>query len=440
MGKSKRRVNEKELGKTLEALRFTLNQSAGPVDADYSNPSFLGGLHRHQKFLRDHKMISNSPGYERSQFRRLSFFLNRKYPKLMFGNNVKAMACLCLSEWIRPLEEWKPKGKSQERMLRGLATHLHCKYPTPEFLFPWFTPRRPYEFNRQIVTSVRGRGGPTISGISINLFFYLAHGGSMRKAQERGVLNLPMTKKMAHIFMTTKAKYSIIEALRRAETLGLGYDQTVFDKVLGIPDYNEIGNLRDEAFRRNYLQWLGNHPMLAQEQAAPLFDYAKHRRAEDRNFILTGRSPMAMLQSMEQWHAEQYHDYYNWGNKNREFKPSGIIPATWSKTEKLKGGAEYEQIWAIQELLTDKELRKEGRAMHHCVGSYGDSIERGNCSIWSLRCLDPTDTTKRIATIEVRASRIVQVCGPCNAKTEKSHLKAIDKWAGKNNLTTAKWL
>jgi hypothetical protein len=145
---------------------------------------------------------------------------------------------------------------------------------------------------------------------------------------------------------------------------------------------------------------------------------------------------------MEAWHTEQYQDHYNWGNQNRMFEPSGLDPSTWSVTKKLKSktGAEYEQIWVIEELLSDKELRKEGRAMHHCVGSYGDACYKGTCSIWSLRYLDPMDTTKRIATIEVRGSKIVQVRGVCNIKPEKSELRRIEKWAVSNKLKMSSYI
>ncbi len=442
MGKKKRKINPQLLLESLAALEngtktasvdFTRTMSP----TIFAQDNFLSGLQRHKEFAR--RLFNKyRPDWQGVQFRQLVLHLNKNYPKLMWGHNVQAMICMSLSEWVRPLEEWRPRGKSQEKMLRSLAAHLHCKYPTPQFLFRWFEPNNGYTFSRGMETMSYN---PQIKGIGLNLFFYLAHGGSMRKAKEKGHLNVPMTKKMAHIFVNTKAKYSIVEAIRRSQVTGMGYDDNTYQKIIAIADYtDQIGTAEVEAFRGDFIQWLGIHPMLAREQVSPLFDYIKHRRFEDNAFVLTGRSPLALLQGMNEWHAEQFRGYYDWSNQNRVFEPSGLAASTWTTVQKLKNGAEYDQVWGIQELLSDKELRKEGRAMHHCVGSYGHSIKQGTCSIWSLRYLDSLDAAKRIATIEVRAGKVVQVRGVCNALIQKSHMSVINKWASKNNLTVSRYV
>src|SRR5207249_11817888 len=40
-------------------------------------------------------------------------------------------------------------------------------------------------------------------------------------------------------------------------------------------------------------------------------------------------------------------------------------------------------VWSIDEILDSAALRAEGRKMHHCVGAYRASIQKGRSSIWS---------------------------------------------------------
>ena len=38
-------------------------------------------------------------------------------------------------KWVRPVKEWKPRGKSMAPILTSLVTHLFCEYQMPTFWY-----------------------------------------------------------------------------------------------------------------------------------------------------------------------------------------------------------------------------------------------------------------------------------------------------------------
>jgi hypothetical protein len=96
------------------------------------------------------------------------------------------------------------------------------------------------------------------------------------------------------------------------------------------------------------------------------------------------------------------------------------IPAPWYPAGQVNG-------YHIVPLDSAKKLWKEGRAMHHCAGSYDYRVAAGNCYIYSVRQGD-----KRMATVElVREQgkvRPLQIRAACNAKPPKDVKIAVSKW------------
>lgn len=75
------------------------------------------------------------------------------------------------------------------------------------------------------------------------------------------------------------------------------------------------------------------------------------------------------------------------------------------------------ELWCIDEILTSKDLHKEGSTHKHCVASYGHSIINGYTSIWSM-----SRNGEKLITIEVRNS----------ARNEE--YKYMLEWAKDNTL------
>jgi hypothetical protein len=73
------------------------------------------------------------------------------------------------------------------------------------------------------------------------------------------------------------------------------------------------------------------------------------------------------------------------------------------------------------------ELYREGAAMHHCVGTYADAVQSGDCYVYSVRHAD-----KRIATfalVRCAVSAVLsEVRGPCNAQVPQKIIATVGRW------------
>jgi hypothetical protein len=100
------------------------------------------------------------------------------------------------------------------------------------------------------------------------------------------------------------------------------------------------------------------------------------------------------------------------------------------------------KIYTITELLSSRELEDEGRAMGHCVATYGGSCAGGHASIWVLKVADAYDRETRLLTLEVRsASRlIVQARQKFNKEASPKELSIIGRWASAGGPSVSKLL
>jgi hypothetical protein len=99
-----------------------------------------------------------------------------------------------------------------------------------------------------------------------------------------------------------------------------------------------------------------------------------------------------------------------------------------------RDGEEKDRDWSIQEILENRALQAEGRAMRHCVYSYANQCWRGETTIWSLR-LRINDQEKSMVTIQVdpRKRAIIQARAKCNMRPGVQSNEIIRQraaWAG----------
>jgi hypothetical protein len=73
------------------------------------------------------------------------------------------------------------------------------------------------------------------------------------------------------------------------------------------------------------------------------------------------------------------------------------------------------------------ELYREGNAMHHCVGTYTDDVQRGRLYVYSVR-----HNGERVATFALarkgNRSALTQIRGPCNSLPPKNILATVQRW------------
>ena len=75
------------------------------------------------------------------------------------------------------------------------------------------------------------------------------------------------------------------------------------------------------------------------------------------------------------------------------------------------------------------DLVDEGKALHHCVGSYIDKVAEGRCLIVFVRRVE--EPKKPYVTVEVRDGKIAQIHGDHNSKPTDEVQKFIDLWSRK---------
>ena len=100
--------------------------------------------------------------------------------------------------------------------------------------------------------------------------------------------------------------------------------------------------------------------------------------------------------------------------------PNSAFPPPWYPAARL---GDYE-ILPIEDAAS---LYREGTVMHHCVGTYGDQVQRGYLYIYSIR-----RNGERVATLALGRhdgrTWVEQIRGPCNTDLPKVTVAAAVRW------------
>lgn len=338
-----------------------------------------------------------------------------KAPRLAETSMLNAFREVAKLPLLRNPASWKPKGKGRDTLFRGLCEHLLAKYPMPPFLWSAF-----YE------TDSVATYAPFVA--------FVAGGGSVFEAVKKDLLHLPFTRKMCHDFMTTPSDVTFLRALRRTPVLAFGGSERFLNVWMTSQAGRVLHAKEFEAFWFSVLEWFGKNAMVDPNQVGPLVDFILFRRRQDPNFSMKGRTVLAMIRGVEEWHA---HLTKEKGVHGATFKPSGYRPFESERGARDASGNFITETWRVTELLSGKALAEEGRKLRHCVYSYSWSVEKGQTSIWSMTVeCSLNGGPERAVTIELRndTRRIVQVRGSCNRAPSTREFQVLKEWAGLNNL------
>ena len=332
--------------------------------------------------------------------------------------------------WIRDITTLELKSKSTYKQIKSILEHLFCKYEVPEFMFQAWIEK-------------------TISHKHQEWFLHLADGGSARELHK---FPIPITKKMAHEFISTPFPgYSIDDAVRRAQVLSLGGDDRLANAILMSRLRNDFSN---NVFWTTVIQFFVNIPMLNLDEVGAVFDYINEKkfvpkrmvvngnavyRAESPGFNMKGRNIETLIRDTHAWHAElnQLRRQAGVANDNTSYKPD--LTSTWSRSRVkpftfTEGKKEKTKIWTIKEITNAEELYDEGKSMSHCVYSYLSSCKSGTCTIFSLRLFGTS-----MVTIEVRNDKAVQIRGRHNTRPTDKELVIINNWAKAEFIEVTKY-
>ena len=319
--------------------------------------------------------------------------------------------------WLAEPETWRPSVHNSRRQFGGLVRHLLCQYDVPAFMDAIWLQGKATRYQQ-------------------DWFLHVGNGGNIRKAGTP----VDLTKRMAHLFLQAPDGYTIEEALRWGQILGLGGDTSLVDAV----NATHLGrSFAEEAFWSKVVHFFVNNPMLDPDQVGPMVDYIQHRKFEPEeivhpggervvgpppqpNFSVKGRSVNKLLGEVDAWHRKLAREtrlpYRRW-------EPSAIDGF---EMEDQRKPEEDPSRWTITELTSSRELRAEGNAMGHCVASYSANCRTGKISVWSMQVSEGDGSPRRVMTISVQNSsrRINQARGKYNAlpsgKTPNGQKKALE--------------
>ncbi len=344
--------------------------------------------------------------------RRLQVVFQRA-PKLANPRYAGGLSEIARLAWERTVEDWVPKGRAADRQLRSLVRHLVVRYPVPEFLYGSFSERT-----------------PDLRSNCVRLHVHLGRGGSMFAAVpsggDPGLLPVPLTRRMCHVFLRSTVEHSLVWAVRRAQVVVHGGDERILGAIRGT--FLGRGFNDREGFWLTVIQWLCQQAMLAPAQIGPIVDWVRFRAEADEAFSMKGRTGVSVSRDVARWHGELAQTRTIDG---KVFAPSGFSAHYGERPVGGTGGARSLEPWCVVELLTSRDLRAEGTALRHCVASYAGQVEKGRCSIWSLRV-----NAARVLTIEVDNGnrRVAQVRGRANRLPHQDELRLIRQWAAMNGL------
>jgi hypothetical protein len=314
---------------------------------------------------------------------------------------------------------WVVRSHNADKQFSSFARHLFAKYYVPEFMnSAWLNRNHLHQ----------------------KWFKHIGSGKNIRTAPD---LPVPLTKMMAHHFLTAPDTYTVDQAFRRAQALAAGADERM---AYAVAHTRLEYDFTDNEFWLTVIGFFARNPMLDIVHVGPIVDFiwnqkyvdvvefvdrgvAVNRGPAQPNFSMKGRTVNALLQQVQRWH--------------RTLGAVGPVSGlTWGRSpivefEFTEGSAENKnmRIWRVSELLSAKALSAEGRALDHCVASYANSCYKGTASIWSLT-LQTGGLPDKVLTIQVttESKRIVQVRGKRNrGATDKEH-EILQRWATKAGL------
>ncbi len=360
------------------------------------------------------RLLADEPQEARAlKLRALLGPVAERAPRLISEDSLGALRLLAGAEWVRPPGTWRPSGKSQDRLFRSLAEHILGRYRMPPFVWSAFR-------------------GDADAPILARVVTHVAAGGSLYQAVKSGLMPVPLTRGMCHDLLSRGGEPRFLDAVRKVQVKAAGGDARLFRAWTATRAGRSLHTRADEEFWQTVLAWLCANPMLPQAELSPLVDYIEHRRVEAPDFSMKGRSVLAMIRAMREWHGQLSKEKAAAG---RVFPTSGLEPMDIDWSRRDSKGNRLVEIWHFREILDARTLADEGRVMGHCVYSYARWIENGQCSIWTATLEDNAGHWRRL-TIEVRhlQRQIVQARGRFNRLPEPKDVLALEAWATRHKL------
>lgn len=366
-----------------------------------------------------------------ASFQELLILARRRAPRLfeapiLHGQHPGIDALVHLARFrdahIRAIADWPGTSASWRPAVASLAAHLTCRYGVPAFMSSvWYANDPAGDRKRSWVIAH-------------------ARGASFRSVD----LPFGMTRKMERIFLASHDHLALEPALRRAELLAIGMP---LEFVTAILSTRLATDLKNWQFWRTVWMFLRSqareiHP----EQIGPLIDYLQAVRHDwirvetqdgiteiappQPNFSIRGRTVASMIRLMQEWHRSLG---VTLSAGSLSWSRSSFTP--WLIEDPTPGEAETPKRWQMVERTNGAQLREDGAALHHCVGSYAHLCYRGRSSIWSLRFWHG-EKVRPVLTVQIDPKRrsIIQARGKANRSPSGKPRRLLYQWAAREGL------
>lgn len=221
-----------------------------------------------------------------------------------------------------------------------------------------------------------------------------------------------------------------------AETVRLGGNQRIFTlmsrnrafilgrRLIEPTDNWGVSDWRQDfmKFWINTVQWLSRHGSeLTDSQIEELLIWGHHCYTEKQSApsrVWAGRTTRSALAASDAYRTEI--------RRIESSKRVELEILRWNKKGWCASYQSDDTLWQVLELTSAFELMEEGKAMHHCVGTYHRQCMSGAFAIFSLR-----RNGHRLATLQVNVSdrAITQARGPYNQPIGQSTRQIVEHWA-----------
>lgn len=298
-------------------------------------------------------------------------------------------------QFIRTLDDWSGAHGHPLAVIDSIAQHVLGRYPTPRFLSnAWFGGNSQAENTRRQWVMRHARG---------ERFRCMA-------------TPIRLTRRMEHWFLRTPDHLDIDRALRRAEVLGLGGSPALADAVLA----TRLGRtFEDRDYWRGVLQWFVRHEddLVDGEVAWMVAHFHGLPRADGAPSM--ERRPAALRRERDERAARPPPT-----TPRRRTPPPPPVDLEWPRS---RWGDWRSGEWRVVELVSSVELRAEGTAMRHCVGSYGPRCHSGASRIFSLR-RDGDALPALTIELDLRQKQVTMVRGHLNRVFLPHELGPLQRW------------
>lgn len=210
------------------------------------------------------------------------------------------------------------------------------------------------------------------------------------------------------------------------------------DKGFSPDELDQIHVLHDDYyiksdFNKDQIKFLGELECVKHHRCWEYTDYLRLR--ESCKHISNKHYPLIpTIESISQFHNELVKIYDEYleilQKKELEAKQNNYIQIHYPNAVKYEYENNKYSIVACHDLV---DLKKEGKALHHCVGSYINSVSEGREYILFLR--KKSEINVPFFTIDIDTeNKVRQIHGLCNCNLTEELKPFIKEWAKKNEL------